>query len=57
LIALRNAARSARAEPLVSRLCNWNEDWVYEMTLLPKNGNVTHLFINAADGSQMQPHK
>jgi uncharacterized membrane protein YkoI len=55
LAALRTAARSARAEPLVSRLCKWKDQWVYEMTLLPKNGKVTRVFINAADGSTMPP--
>jgi hypothetical protein len=55
LVALRDAARSHRAEPLVSRLCKWKDDWVYEMTLLPKNGKVTRVYVNAADGSPMRP--
>jgi hypothetical protein len=54
LLALRNAARSGRAEPLVSRLCKWKDAWVYEMTLLSKNGKVTRVYINAANGSPMR---
>jgi hypothetical protein len=48
---LRSAARQARAEPLASRLCKWGEDWVYEMTLLPRDGKVTRIYVNAVDGA------
>ena len=49
--ALRTAAAHARAEALRSRLCRWNEDFVYEITLLRRDGKVLHVFIKATDGS------
>ena len=49
--ALRSAAAVAHAEPLRSRLCRWNEDFVYEITLLRRDGKVMRVFINAEDGS------
>ena len=48
--ALREASRSMRAEPLISRLCKWGDMWVYEMTLLPQDGKVTRVYVNAEDG-------
>ncbi len=49
--ALRSAAAIAHAEPLRSRLCRWNEDYVYEITLLRRDGKVLRVFIKAEDGS------
>ena len=49
--ALRSAAAVAHAEPLRSRLCRWNDDFVYEITLLRRDGKVMRVFIKAADGS------
>ena len=49
--ALRSAAAIAHADPLRSRLCRWNEDHVYEITLLRREGKVMNVFIKAEDGS------
>ena len=49
--ALRSAAAVAHADPLRSRLCRWNEDYVYEVTLLRRDGKVMQVFIKADDGS------
>ena len=49
--ALRSAAAIAHADPLRSRLCRWNEDYVYEITLLRRDGKVMNVFIKAEDGS------
>ena len=49
--ALRSAAAVAHADPLRSRLCRWNEDYVYEITLLRRDGKVMNVFIKAEDGS------
>ena len=56
-VTLRKAAVSAKAEPLASRLCKWGEEYVYEMTLLPKSGKVTRIFMRAADGSPISGEK
>ena len=49
--ALRSAAAIAHADPLRSRLCRWNDDYVYEITLLRRDGKVMNVFIKAEDGS------
>ena len=49
--ALRSAAAVAHADPLRSRLCRWNEDYVYEITLLRRDGKVMQVVIKADDGS------
>ncbi|MBL8590638.1 MAG: PepSY domain-containing protein [Methylobacteriaceae bacterium] len=47
---LGKAAGAARAEPLGARLCRWNEDFVYEITLLRADGRVLRVFVDAASG-------
>lgn len=47
---LGKAAREARAEPLGARLCRWDEDFVYEITLLRADGRVLRVFVDAASG-------
>ena len=49
--ALRSAAAVAHADPLRSRLCRWKEDYVYEITLLRRDGKVMQVVIRADDGS------
>ena len=49
--ALRSAAAVAHADPLRSKLCRWNDDYVYEITLLRRDGKVMTVFIKAEDGS------
>ncbi len=49
--ALRSAAAVAHADPLRSRLCRLKEDYVYEVTLLRRDGKVMRVFIKAEDGS------
>jgi len=41
----------AHADPLRSRLCRWNDEYVYEITLLRRDGKVMNVFIKAEDGS------
>ena len=53
LTLLREAARETRAEPLNSRLCRWNEQYVYEMSLLRRDGRVLRVFVDAASGAKL----
>lgn len=55
LKAVNSARTQARATPLRSELCRWNEEFVYEVTLLKRSGKVVHVFMNAADGKAMNP--
>ena len=48
--AQREAARHAGAELLRGRLCRWNDDYVYEISLLRHDGKVMHVFVSARDG-------
>lgn len=50
LPALRAIARRNKAEPLRSRLCRMNERFVYEMTMLRRDGKVVRVFVDAQDG-------
>ncbi len=49
-LALRTAAAHARAEALRLVLCNANGQFVYEITLLKRDGKITRLQVNASDG-------
>jgi len=53
LTLLRDAARETRAEPLKSRLCRWDEQLVYEMSLLRRDGRVLRVFVDAASGQKI----
>lgn len=47
---MRNAAAQVQAEALSGKLCRWNDRYVYEITLLGRDGRVIHVFLNAMDG-------
>ena len=49
-VAQREAVRHAHADPLRSRLCRWNNELIYEITLLRRDGKVLHVFIAARNG-------
>ena len=55
LPALRALARRTQAEPLRSRLCRINERFVYEMTMLRRDGKVVRAFVDALDGRTPVP--
>lgn len=54
---LRDAALQTRAEPLGSRLCRWDDIFVYEMTLLRRDGRVVRVFADAISGSHVGPRQ
>ncbi len=47
---LRSLARRSKAEPLRSRLCRWDDRFVYEMALLRRDGKVVRVYVDARDG-------
>jgi hypothetical protein len=49
-LALRTAAAHARAEALRLVLCKWNGVFVYEITLLKREGKIIRLHVKADDG-------
>lgn len=48
--AQRQAMAHVQAEPLRNRLCRWNNDLVYEITLLRLDGKLAHVFVAARNG-------
>ena len=49
-IAMKNAAVKVQADALAGKLCRWTEQYVYEITLLRRDGRVIHAFIDARTG-------
>ncbi len=48
---LRGATGRMQGEaPLRARLCRWNDDYVYEISLLRRDGRVIHVYLNATSG-------
>jgi hypothetical protein len=50
---MQTAARSAQGDPIGARLCRVDENFVYEVSLLRRDGRLIKIFINAATG---EPH-
>jgi len=51
---LRLAAAQSQAEAIGVKLCRWaKEEFVYEISLLRRDGHVLHIFVNAQDGRMM----
>jgi uncharacterized membrane protein YkoI len=48
--ALRGAAARLRAEAIGVKLCRWQEELIYEMSLLRHDGRVIHVLMNAKTG-------
>lgn len=42
--------KAGGGEFLRSRLCRWNEVYIYEISLLPRDGRVTQVYVRATDG-------
>jgi uncharacterized membrane protein YkoI len=48
--------RTAGAEVVGARLCYRGSDLVYVLTVLARDGKVTHASVNAASGAMMDAH-
>jgi uncharacterized membrane protein YkoI len=48
--AMRSAASHSQAEAIGVKLCRWNEELVYEMSLLRRDGRVIRVFVDAKTG-------
>ncbi len=47
---LRGATGHLQGEALRARLCRWNDEYVYEISLLRRDGRVIHVYLNATSG-------
>jgi hypothetical protein len=48
--AMRLVGVQMRAEPVGGQLCRWDDDFVYEITLLRHDGRVIHAFLDGVTG-------
>jgi uncharacterized membrane protein YkoI len=48
--ALKSAAERFKAEALSAKLCHLDEEFVYEIALLNREGRFVHVVMNAATG-------
>ena len=53
LVLLREAAFEHGADPLNARLCRTRGQFVYEMSLLGRDGRVVRLVVDAASGARL----
>jgi uncharacterized membrane protein YkoI len=50
--ALKFAAAQRKAEPLSAKLCRIGDEFVYEITMLHRDGRLVHVEMDAATGKQ-----
>ncbi len=48
--ALKSAGAQRRAEPLSAKLCHIGDEFIYEITLLHRDGRLVHVQMEAATG-------
>jgi hypothetical protein len=52
---MRKAAALTQAEALAGKLCRWNDQDIYEITLLRRDGALVRVYLNAATGAVVGP--
>lgn len=52
--ALKSAAQHYKAEALSAKLCRIDDEFVYEIALLHKDGRYFHAYVNAATGKLVE---
>ncbi|MGA7198935.1 PepSY domain-containing protein, partial [Roseiarcus sp.] len=57
--ALKSAASQRKAEALSARLCHNGDDFIYEITLLHRDGRLVHVEMEADSGKLISrpPHE
>lgn len=51
------ASAAAHGEPIGAKLCRENENLVYEISLLRRDGRVMRIYVDAATGKPHPGHK
>ncbi len=54
---MQAASAAAHGEPIGAKLCRDNEDLVYEISLLRRDGRVMRIYVDAATGKPHPGHK
>jgi hypothetical protein len=55
-IVLKSASAALKADALRAGLCQIGDEFVYEITLLHRDGRVMHIVMNAVNGKIMGSH-
>jgi uncharacterized membrane protein YkoI len=53
-VLMRRAAGETHAEAIDGRLCRWNNELIYEISLLRRDGHIVRVHFNAADGKAVE---
>ena len=58
-VALKEAAALGKAEALSARLCHADDEFIYEIALLHRDGRLSHVEMEAASGKLVSraPHE
>ncbi|MBV8848105.1 MAG: hypothetical protein JOZ16_00815 [Methylobacteriaceae bacterium] len=54
LLVMRRAAGDLHAEAVDGRLCRWNNELIYEISLLRRDGHIVRVLFNAANGKAVE---
>ena len=54
LVVMRRAAGDLHAEAVDGRLCRWNNELIYEISLLRRDGHIVRVLFNAANGKAVE---
>jgi hypothetical protein len=54
LVLMRRAAGDLHAEAVDGRLCRWNNELIYEISLLRRDGHIVRVLYNAANGKAVE---
>jgi hypothetical protein len=53
-VLMRRAAGDLHAEAIDGRLCRWNNELIYEISLLRRDGHIVRVHFNAANGKAVE---
>jgi hypothetical protein len=53
-VLMRRAAGDMHAEAIDGRLCRWNNELIYEISLLRRDGHIVRVLFNAASGKAVE---
>ena len=51
---MKRAAGDLHAEAVHGRLCRWNNELIYEISLLRRDGHIVRVLYNAANGKALE---
>lgn len=52
---MKNLTSLSRSEPVSIKLCRWDNVYIYDVTLLHKDGKLLRVFVDAISGKTVNP--